>query len=86
MSDTSRRETIIKTTEHGPLRVKGPFTLVDPDGTTFEITRKTIFLCRCGASRNKPFCDGSHDAIGFEAAERAQQPSTESTGRAAPDR
>lgn len=62
---------VIKTTQHGPLRVKGPVTLVDADGTPYEVTRKTFFLCRCGASANKPFCDGSHSLVGFEAPERA---------------
>jgi CDGSH-type Zn-finger protein len=62
---------VIKVTENGPLRVKGPVTLVDADGTQYEITRKTFFLCRCGASSRKPFCDGTHSRIGFEAAERA---------------
>ena len=65
------RPVVIKATEHGPLRVKGPFTLVDADGTPY-ITRKTVFLCRCGASQRKPFCDGSHARVGFQAAERTQ--------------
>jgi CDGSH-type Zn-finger protein len=64
------RPVVIKTTEHGPLRVKGPFTLVDADGTPYTLTRKTVFLCRCGASQRKPFCDGSHARLGFRAAER----------------
>jgi CDGSH-type Zn-finger protein len=62
---------VIKATEDGPLRVKGPATLVDADGTRYEVTRKTFFLCRCGASSTKPFCDGSHARIGFQATERA---------------
>jgi CDGSH-type Zn-finger protein len=65
------RPVVIKTTEHGPLRVKGPFTLVDADGTPYTLARKTVFLCRCGASQRKPFCDGSHARTGFRAAERA---------------
>jgi CDGSH-type Zn-finger protein len=62
---------VIKLHDDGPLRVKGPITVVDPDGTEYEITRKTFFLCRCGASQNKPFCDGSHRRVEFEARERA---------------
>lgn len=61
----------IRVTESGPLMIKGPVTLIDADGNAYESLRKTVFLCRCGASRNKPFCDGSHSRIGFEATERA---------------
>lgn len=75
MSDTPEiRPAIIKTTADGPLRVKGPVTLLDADGNAYEVTRKTFFLCRCGASSTKPFCDGSHSQIGFQAPERAASP------------
>lgn len=55
-------------TEHDPLRVKGPGTLVDADGTPYEVKGKTSYLCRCGASSTKPFCDGSLSRVGFERA------------------
>lgn len=46
--------------EGGPYRIKGPFTITSDDGrVTLEGTK--VKLCRCGASRNKPFCDGSHE-------------------------
>ena len=51
---------------NGPLLVQGPLELCGPSGETAAIGRKGA-LCRCGASANKPFCDGSHVAIGFEA-------------------
>ena len=52
--------------------VKGPITLVDQDGNEYDLrARKRVTLCRCGGSRTKPFCDGSHSRIGFQAAERA---------------
>ena len=51
----------------GPLLVRGPFELVDQDGNTIEVRRKTIALCRCGRSRIKPFCDGTHKATRFRA-------------------
>lgn len=72
MSEASPR-TIIKLPTTGPLRVKGPATLVDAHGTSYEITRQSFFLCRCGRSQNKPFC-GSHTSAGFAARERAKRP------------
>ena len=51
---------------NGPYRVDDPngtVELVDADGKKYDLTGKTAFsLCRCGASGNKPFCDGSHKA------------------------
>jgi hypothetical protein len=43
----------------GPLWVRGGIEIVGADGTSYE-TRNRVTLCRCGASANKPFCDGSH--------------------------
>lgn len=51
----------------GPLLVRGPFTLVDPEGRTIICRRRTVALCRCGKSRTRPFCDGTHKLIGFDA-------------------
>lgn len=51
----------------GPLIVRGPFRVVDQDGTEVETGRGTVALCRCGMSARKPFCDGSHKATGFSA-------------------
>jgi hypothetical protein len=48
----------------GPLWVRGGIPVVAADGTTYEI-RNRVALCRCGASSNKPFCDGSHASIKF---------------------
>jgi CDGSH-type Zn-finger protein len=59
--------------ENGPYLVKGPVTVVDADGSQYQIDRSTIALCRCGGSTSKPFCDGTHSKIGFAAAERAVQ-------------
>ena len=67
-------ETAVKITAKpkGPFRVEGPITLIDADGSEIDLTGKpAISLCRCGASTNKPFCDGTHSKIGFEAAEAA---------------
>ena len=53
--------------EDGPLLVRGPFRLRTPDGTEIDARRRTVALCRCGASGIKPFCDGSHRVVGFRA-------------------
>lgn len=63
-------EVQIQPLENGPYKVEGGVKIVDADGTEYE-TRKTVFLCRCGGSTNKPFCDGTHSKIAFNAAERA---------------
>ena len=48
----------------GPLYVRGGIPLISSDGSTYEL-RNRYALCRCGASRNKPFCDAMHVSIGF---------------------
>jgi CDGSH-type Zn-finger protein len=69
-------EVIIETIKNGPYIVKGPVELTDADGNKFPV-EKRIALCRCGASTEKPFCDGSHSKIGFQAAEKAVPESAE---------
>ena len=59
---------------NGPYRVEGldGLELYDADGNRYDLTGKAgVSLCRCGASVNKPFCDGTHSKIGFQAAEAA---------------
>ena len=51
----------------GPILVRGPFKLVDQYGCPIDTHRKTVALCRCGRSRMRPFCDGTHKKIGFKA-------------------
>jgi CDGSH-type Zn-finger protein/uncharacterized Fe-S cluster protein YjdI len=53
-------------TPNGPLMVVGSAEIVSGTGRTVTKTEKS-FLCRCGASQNKPFCDGSHAKAGFKA-------------------
>jgi CDGSH-type Zn-finger protein len=50
----------------GPIWVRGGIPIVGADAETYEV-RNRVTLCRCGASGNKPFCDGSHASIGFKA-------------------
>lgn len=54
----------IAVTDDGPLWVTGSIPIADTDGRSIE-TRNRVTLCRCGASANKPLCDGSHKAVGF---------------------
>ena len=60
---------------NGPYRVEGDLSkleLLDANGTAHDLTGKMgVSLCRCGASVKKPFCDGTHSKIGFQAAEAA---------------
>ena len=51
---------------NGPVRIEGDFEIVDAAGKPYGLAgRKVISLCRCGQSANKPFCDGAHQACGF---------------------
>ena len=60
---------------NGPYRVRGPITLVDADGNEFELPgTEFVALCRCGHSKSKPFCDGTHRGVGFQAETRAEPP------------
>ncbi|MEY4070502.1 MAG: hypothetical protein RL721_1116 [Candidatus Eisenbacteria bacterium] len=59
--------TIITIMSSGSIRVEGDFELRDQDGKAFDLGGRTrIGLCRCGASANKPFCDGAHKGCGFD--------------------
>ena len=56
--------------EDGPVALKGNVEIIGSDGR--RVAQKTkAFLCRCGASAGKPFCDGSHKEAGFKKAAKA---------------
>ena len=57
-------KTTIQCVENGPYMVRGPVALKGERGEPIETT-VVMLLCRCGSSKNKPFCDGSHSRIGF---------------------
>jgi len=57
----------------GPLLVRGPFTLRDQDGGEIAVDRDVVALCRCGRSRLRPFCDGSHRLVRFRAPSGPEQ-------------
>ena len=62
----------IQVRANGPLKVTGPISLVDAEGVPFELPAGTsIVLCRCGHSKNKPFCDTTHRELGFSADDSA---------------
>jgi CDGSH-type Zn-finger protein len=63
-------EVTIEIVRNGPLIVNGPVELKDADGKLYPV-KERIALCRCGGSTTKPFCDGTHSRIGFQAAETA---------------
>ena len=66
-------ETVITPYRDGPLLVRGEFRVQDQDGNEIEPRRETIALCRCGKSRTRPFCDGSHKLVDFRAPSGAEQ-------------
>jgi CDGSH-type Zn-finger protein len=51
----------------GPYLLRGPFTIRDQDGVEIANSRRVVALCRCGKSRTRPFCDGTHRLIDFQA-------------------
>jgi len=57
----------------GPLIVRGPFVLCDQDGNEIAVGRRTVALCRCGKSRVRPFCDGTHKVVRFRAPSGAER-------------
>jgi len=67
---------------NGPLRVEDPnglVDLVDAEGNKYDLTGKPAFsLCRCGASQNRPFCDGTHK-VALQAQDTAVKPAPDPT-------
>jgi CDGSH-type Zn-finger protein len=61
------RDVVITPYRDGPLIVRGPVRMSDQDGNEIATGRETIALCRCGKSRMRPFCDGTHNATRFRA-------------------
>lgn len=67
---------VIRCRENGPYVIQGAVQVVDHLGNAFPQTsaKGNVALCRCGHSKNRPFCDGSHRTAGFQAAEVAPPP------------
>jgi len=65
-------EVTITIGENGPFKVEGPVRLLDHRGEVVETREgKAFYLCRCGGSTRKPFCDGTHSKVGFKGAQEA---------------
>lgn len=69
--DSASRATITPYPD-GPYLIRGDFVVTDQEGNELQLERRTIALCRCGKSRIRPFCDGTHRLIGFEAPSGAE--------------
>ena len=68
-------EVTIRVRDNGNLKVEGPVTLLDGEGNPIAVPEgQPVFLCRCGMSAEKPFCDSSHRAAGFSSVVRAEAP------------
>lgn len=62
----------IRIRDNGPLLIEGVFAMTDGENKEHALPVKpAIALCRCGASQNKPFCDGAHKTAGFQSCVRS---------------
>ena len=61
---TMENKVLFKALKNSPLEVTGIFTIKGSDGKTIDAPNPS-YLCRCGGSGNKPFCDGTHNRNGF---------------------
>ena len=73
MSQNGDEPATITPYRDGPYIVRGNFQVLDQDGNPIATTRKTIALCRCGKSQIRPFCDGTHKYVGFQASGRDER-------------
>ena len=64
---TDRPSARITPYPNGPYLLRGDFDLVDQEGRPIGAGRRVVALCRCGRSQIRPFCDGTHKQIGFQA-------------------
>jgi CDGSH-type Zn-finger protein len=81
----SARPVTVTACANGPLIVRGDIDLVDEHGEPLDGHRRTMALCRCGASANRPFCDGTHKTIGFRTEPPARTPAVALADPLTPD-
>jgi CDGSH-type Zn-finger protein len=62
----------IKLTKNGPLKISGDFELEDEQEKVIQISGDN-YLCRCGNSSDKPFCDGTHAVLHFDSSKGIQE-------------
>lgn len=60
-------EVVVTPYRDGPLLVRGPVRIQDQEGAEIVVEREVVALCRCGKSRTRPLCDGTHKVIRFRA-------------------
>lgn len=74
MEDAPTAPLRLKVMDDGALQLRGDLSqisVVDGEGNAFDFgERRTVLLCRCGQSQNKPFCDSSHERTGFTSSVR----------------
>ena len=61
----------VKGLKNGPFEISGGVKMLDHSGKEYADTRDPVYLCRCGQSKSKPYCDGSHEDVGFKSEETA---------------
>jgi CDGSH-type Zn-finger protein len=74
-------EVVIVPHSDGPYLVRGPVVMRDQQGRTIALSRRTTALCRCGKSRIRPFCDGTHQLIRFSAPSEPELASDHTSSR-----
>ena len=62
---------MIKALKNGPYEITGGVKVLDQSGREFPDLGDPIYLCRCGQSKTRPYCDGSHEDTGFKSEETA---------------
>lgn len=63
MENKPKQIAIVKIIKEGPLKITGNFKITDMAGNVLEKSGTDVFICRCGKSKNMPFCDGTHKTL-----------------------
>jgi CDGSH-type Zn-finger protein len=61
----------VKGLKNGPFEISGGVKMLDHGGKEYADMGDPVYLCRCGQSKSKPYCDGSHEHVGFKSEETA---------------